>query len=205
MIVLRQGTNEMDIKKSLINVDDCILVIIDVQDHFLARLPPQRAEQLVNRVGWLMEVAKILNVPIIATAEEPKRYAGMTAALAEKLPPSTKVLGKTVYGLTDQEDILDAVRKTGRRTVVLVGMETDVCVAHSAIGLMQSGFLVVVLGDVTDSPGDAHAFGLERIRGAGAPVMSLKGLYYEWIRTVSMGNMMDEHLKRIGYPKRIIL
>jgi len=196
----------MDIKKSLINVDDCVLIIIDVQDHFLARLPSQRAEQLVNRVGWLMEVAKILNVPVIVTAEEGKRYAGLTAVLVEKLPPGTKVLDKTVYGLADQIGILDAVRKTGRRTAVLVGMETDVCVAHSTIGLMQNGFQVVVLADVTDSPGDAHVFGLERMRGAGALVISLKGLYYEWIRTVSMCNMMDdEHLKRVGHPNGIIL
>jgi nicotinamidase-related amidase len=199
-------TDEVDIKKSLINVDDCVLIIVDVQDHFLARLPPQRAEQLVNRVGWLMEVAKILNVPMIVTAEEGKRYAGLTAVLAEKLPPGTKVLDKTVYGLADQTNILDAVRKTGRRTAVLVGMETDVCVTHSTIGLMQNGFQVVVLADVTDSPGDAHVFGLERMRGAGALVMSLKGLYYEWIRTVSVCNMMDdEHLKRIGHPNGIIL
>jgi nicotinamidase-related amidase len=196
----------VDIKKSLINVDDCVLIIVDVQDHFLARLPPQRAEQLVNRVGWLMEVAKILNVPLIVTAEEGKRYAGLTAVLAEKLPPGTKVLDKTVYGLADQTNILDAVRKTGRRIGVLVGMETDVCVTHSTIGLMQNGFQAVVLADVTDSPGDAHVFGLERMRGAGALVMSLKGLYYEWIRTVSMCNMMaDEHLKRIGHPNGIIL
>jgi len=199
-------TNEVDIKKSLINVDDCVLIIIDVQDHFLARLPPKRAEQLVNRVGWLMEVAKILNVPMIATAEEAKRYAGLITALAEKLPPDTKALDKNVYGLADQAEILDAVRKTGRRTAVLVGMETDVCVAHSAIGLMQKGFQVVVLADVTDSPSDAHAFGLERVRGAGALVMSLKGLYYEWIRTVARGNMMDdEHLKRIGHPNGVVL
>ena len=196
----------MDIEKSLINVDDCVMIIIDVQDHFLARLPLERAGLLINRVGWLMEVAKILNVPMIVTAEEWKRYADFTPVLAEKMPPGTEVLDKTVYGLADQADILDAVRKTGRGTAVLVGMETDVCVTHSAIGLMQNGFQVVVLADVTDSPGEAHVFGLERMRGAGALVMSLKGLYYEWIRTVSKCNMMDdEHLKRIGLPKGIIL
>ena len=196
----------MDIKKSLINVDDCVLILIDVQDHFLTRLPPERAELLVNRVGWMMEVAKILNVPMIVTAEEWKRYSDFPAVLADRLPPGTNVLDKTVYGLADQTDILDAVRKTGRETAVLAGMETDVCVTHSAIGLMQNGFQVVVLADVTDSPGEAHVFGLERMRGAGALVMSLKELYYEWIRTVSMCNMMDDvHLKRIGLPKGIVL
>lgn len=196
----------MDIKDSLIKVNDCVLIIIDVQDHFLARLPPERAELLINRVGWMMDVAKILNVPMIVTAEELERYSDFTPALAQRLPPGTKVLDKEVYGLADQADILDAVRKTERTTAVLVGMETDVCVTHSAIGLMQNGFKVAVLADVTDSPGDAHPYGLERMRGAGALVMSLKGLYYEWIRTVAICNIMDnEHLKRIGLPKGIIL
>jgi len=196
----------MDIKKSLINVDDCILIIIDVQDHFLARLPPQRAELLIDRVGWLMKVTKILNVPMIATVEEAARYAGLTAVLAKILPPGAKVLDKTVYGLANQPDILDEVRRTGRGTAVLVGMETDVCVTQSALGLMQNGFQVVVLADVTDSPGEAQVYGLDRMKGAGALVTSLKGLYYEWIRTPSMCNTMDdEHLKRIGLPKGIIL
>jgi len=196
----------LDVKKSLINVDDCVLIIVDVQDHFLAKLQPQRAEQLVNRVGWLIEVAKVLNVPIIATAEESKSFGGLNKVLSEKLPPGTKVLDKMVYCLADQPNILDEVRKTERKTAVLAGVETDVCIAQSAIGLMQNGFQVVVLADATDSPGEAQTFGLERVRGAGALVMNLKGLYYEWVRTVPMSNMMDnELLKRIGQPHGIIL
>lgn len=196
----------MDIKKSLINVDDCLLIIIDVQDHFLAKLPPMRAEQLISRVGWLIEVAKILKVPMIVTAEEPKRYAGLTESLAKRLPPRTRTFDKEMFGLADQKNILDAVHKSGRKTAVLVGMETDVCVAHSAIELIQKGFEVAVLADVTDAPGDAHEFGLERMRGAGALVMNLKGLYYEWIRTVSRSNSIcDEHFTRIGEPKGIVL
>ena len=195
----------MEIKKSLVNVSDCILIIIDVQDHFLAKLPPRRAKKLVNRVGWLIEIGKILNVPVIATAEDMKHYGGLTSALVERLPLGTKVCDKTVFGLADQIDILETVRKIGRKTVVLIGVETDVCVAHSAIGLVQNGFKVVVLADVTDSPSDAHALGLDRMREAGVLVTSLKGLYYEWIRTVSMCNMMEKHLKRIGVPSGIIL
>ena len=196
----------MDAKKSLINANDCVLIVVDVQDHFLTKLQPQKAGQLVNRVGWLMEIAKVLNVPIIATAEEEKRFGELTAVLAEKLPQGTKVHDKTVYCLADQPDILDELRKTERKTAVLVGLETDVCIAQSAIGLMQNGFQVVVLADATDSPGNEHVLGLERVRAAGALVMNLKGLYYEWIRTVSMCNMIEnEHLKRIGQPYGIIL
>ena len=184
---------------------DCFLIIIDVQDNFLAKLRPQRAKKLVNRVGWLIEIGKLLNVPVIATAENMKRYGGLTSALMERLPLGMKVCDKTGFGLADQIDILETVRKIGRNTAVLVGVETDVCVVHSAIGLMQNGFQVIVLADVTDSPGDAHVMGLDRMRGAGVLVMSLKGLYYEWIRTVSMCSMMEEQLKLIGAPSGIIL
>ncbi len=196
----KKELSRLDIKKSLIDVDDCILIIIDVQDHFLAKLPPERAESLVNRVSWLAEVAKMLKVPMVATTEEESRNGPLAVAIAEKLPPGTKVLEKAVYGLAYQKNILDEVIKTGRKTAVLVGLETDVCVAHSAIGLKQKGFEVVVLADLTDSPGDAHDFGLDRIKGAEAVVTSLKGLYYEWIRTVSMCNVMEGNLRRVGCP-----
>jgi len=196
----------MDLKKLLINVDDCVLIIIDIQDHFLARLPPERAELLVNRVGWLMEAAKILHVPMVVTAEEPDRLDGFLPSLAEKLSPGTRIFDKTVFGLADQPNILKAVQQTSRRTAVLVGMETDVCVSHSAIGLMQNGFQVVAVSDATDSPGGSHEIGLERMKEAGALVTSLKVVYYEWIRTVSMSNTIDqEHGKRIGNPAGIIL
>lgn len=196
----------MDIKKSLIDVDDCILIIVDIQDHFLVKLSPQRAIRLVGRVCWLSEIAKALKVPILVTVEEESRNGGLSSAIAEKLPNGTKVLEKTIYSLAHQENILNEVLKTERRTAVLVGVETDVCIAQSAIGLMQNGFKVVVLSDATDSPGTEHVSGLDRIRGAGALVTHLKGLYYEWIRTVSMCNLMeDKDLKHIGHPKGIVL
>ncbi len=65
---------------------------------------------------------------------------------------------------------------------------------------------MVVLADVSDSPGNGHVFGLNRIREAEALAISLKELYYEWIRTVSMCNIMkNDYLKHIGYPEGIIL
>ncbi len=195
----------MDIKKSLINADDCVLIIVDFQDHFLAKLPSQKAKKLVNRVIWLMEVAKLLSVPIIVTLEDEKSCGGLNTGFAKKLPSGAKVFNKMVYDLASQTEILDAVCKTGRSVMVLGGLETDVCIAQSVIGLLRNGFQVVILADATDSPGEGHVSGLERIRGAGGVVMRLKGLYYEWIRTVSTCNKMDEHLKRLGHANGIAL
>ncbi len=190
-----------NLKHALVNVDDCVLLVIDVQDYFLDKLTQPQRDKLISRIGWVMEIAKILQVPIIATAEEMPRCGSLTRSLAEKLPPTAPIYNKMIFALADNPDILAAVQATGRHTAVLVGMETDVCVAQSAIGLIGAGFQVVALADATISPGDAHEFGLERMRGAGVLLMLAKSLYYEWIRTVAMSNQIpEEHFDRIGVP-----
>ena len=81
-------------------------------------------------------------------------------------------------------EILEAIEATGRRTAVLVGAETDVCVAQSAVGLVDLGYRVVVVTDATFSPGAMHEAGLRQMREAGAELRHAKGVYYEWIRTL---------------------
>jgi nicotinamidase-related amidase len=81
--------------------------------------------------------------------------------------------------------ILAAIEATGASTAVLVGLETDVCVAHSALGLKESGKRVVAVHDALFSPGAAHANGLGRIERAGVEMISAKELAYNWLRTVT--------------------
>ena len=79
---------------------------------------------------------------------------------------------------------MQAVRRTGRRTAVLTGFETDVCVAQSALGLLDEGYRVAVVVDATGSPREMHGHGLRRMRDAGVVAIHAKGLYYEWIRSL---------------------
>ena len=81
-------------------------------------------------------------------------------------------------------EILEAVRATGRRTAVIVGAETDVCVAQSAIGLHDAGFECVVVEDATFSPGEMHERGLARLAAEGIAGNHAKGVTYGWLRTV---------------------
>jgi hypothetical protein len=67
-----------------------------------------------------------------------------------------------VFGLAGQASIVDAVTGTGRDQFVLVGMETDVCIAHSAIGLLALGHRVAVIDDATASPPPHHDYGIAR-------------------------------------------
>ena len=76
----------------------------------------------------------------------------------------------------EQEHNLLWETEVDRRTAVLVGAEADVCVAHSAIGLQELGWGVVVVSDATFSPGEMHGLGLDQLRDAGIAVRHAKGV-----------------------------
>ncbi len=133
---------------------------------------------------WVIKAANWLKVPVIVTAEDISNNGSVSDEVAELLPSDTKIYNKMTFGLAAQPDILEAVQQTRRKTAVLIGYETDVCITHSALGLIDLGYKVAVVADATGSPGSAHLIGLERIRCAGGIIVSAKSLYYEWVRTV---------------------
>ena len=160
----------------LLDRDDCVLVVVDAQPGFL----PDEAKPALERMAWLVAVAALLGIPVVATEEEPERHG----ATRIELPPAARVFRKPTFGLAGSPEILEAVRGSGRSTAVLVGAETDVCVAQSAIGLHDAGFACAVVEDATFSPGEMHERGLARLAAAGIARNHAKGVTYEWLRTV---------------------
>ena len=173
----------------LLERDDTVLVVVDVQPGFLAREwfseeDAAAARATVDRVAWLVALAVRLGVPVVVTEEEPERHGPTDPRVAERLSAGASALRKPTFGLAGTPEILAAVRATGRGTAVVVGCETDVCVAQSAIGLREQGFAVVVVDDATFSPGEMHGRGLDRLASAGIARNHAKGVTYEWLRTV---------------------
>jgi len=173
----------------LLERDDSVLVVVDVQPGFLVRKwfseqDAAAAHAALDRAVWLVSLAARLGIPIVVTEEEPERNGPTDPRVTERLPTQTPVLRKPTFGLAGTPEILAAVRKTGRGTAVVVGCETDVCVAQSAIGLQEQGFDCVVVADATFSPGEMHLRGLERLAAAGIARNHAKGVTYEWLRSV---------------------
>jgi nicotinamidase-related amidase len=168
----------------LIEANDSVLLVIDVQPEFLDRVEDGRRDGLIARIAFLAATAGFVGIPVIATVESPERWGELHPDLAPQLT-GAPVLRKEVFGLGDDPAVFPIVAATGRRTAVLTGLETDVCVAHSALSLLDRGWRVVCVGDAVASPGGAHDAGMERMRAAGVPVLCAKQLHYEWLRTVA--------------------
>lgn len=175
--------------------DQSVLVVIDIQSYFLGKLPLDVRGPLVARMAWLIRVARALDIPVVATAEDISRNGPLVPELMSALAPGQKVHDKLIFGLAGQAEILADVRAQGRGTAVLVGLETDVCIAQSALGLAALGIRPVVIEDATHSPPPHHDYGIARLRDAGTVIQSTKGIYYEWIADLAtharLSNMRD--------------
>jgi nicotinamidase-related amidase len=186
----------------LLDRRDSQLVVVDTQPGFYGPddvVDRQALAAVVARVVWLAGVATALGVPVTITEEDPARNGPTAQAVLANAPGAT-VHDKRIFGLADQTDILAGVQSAGRRTIVLAGLETDVCVAHSALGLLHRGFRVAVVVDATFAPGEMHEHGLRRMGDAGAVLIHAKGVYYEWLRTLAEARLFEAEHPDLAEP-----
>ena len=188
----------------LIDPADSVLIVIDVQPDFLGRVQPELKDGLIERIAFLAGTARHVGIPVIATVESPEQWGDLHPDLAPHLADAP-VLRKEVFGLGDDPDVLPIVEATGRRTALLTGLETDVCVAHSALSLLDRGWRVVCVGDAVASPGTAHEAGLERMRTAGVGVLCAKQVHYEWLRTVAAARAFRAAHPDLTEPPGVLL
>ncbi len=157
---------------------DSVLVVIDVQDKLLAAMPTGPA--LVREVAFLLDVAAVLDVPAVATEQYPKGLGPTTAEVARRLPADRA--SKTAFSCCGATGFLDTLRGCGRPNVVLAGMETHVCVLHTARDLLAAGFAVYLPADAVASRGKLdHEVALRRLERAGATVTTVETTAFEWV------------------------
>jgi nicotinamidase-related amidase len=182
---------------STIDHSDSILVVIDLQDGFLKKLTPERRESVIDHCRFVVEAAVRFDVPLLVTVEDAPRNGTTTERVYGCIDPAVPQRDKRFFGLCNQPDLRKAMLEQPKRTAILIGMDTDVCVLQSAVGLLAQGFRTVIVSDATEAPGNAREQGLARAQSFGAELVSARGLYYEWIRSV-------EELGKIEIGARIV-
>ncbi len=158
---------------------DSILVVIDVQDKLLSRIPT--ATSLVKNIAFLLDVAQLLDVPVRATEQYPQGLGGTTAELARRLPRPP--VAKTAFSCCGAGTFLEELEMLYRPQIVLTGMETHVCVSQTAFDLLQAGLQVYLPVDALGARfAIDHEIALRRLERAGAVLTTVEAIAFEWLR-----------------------
>lgn len=157
---------------------DSVLVVIDIQDRLLAKIPT--AAVLVRNTAFLLDAAALLGVPAVGTEQYPKGLGPTTAEIARRLPTSPPA--KTAFSCCGVSGFLPDLRGLGRSNVVLAGMETHVCVMQTALDLLEAGFTVYLPADALASRAAIdHDMALRRLERAGAVPTTAEAVAFEWV------------------------
>ena len=160
--------------------DDAVLLVVDVQGK-LARLMHE-ADALFDHLSRLVRGAKVLEVPVLATEQNPKGLGPTVEEVRPHLP--SPPLPKMAFSCCGEAAVVEALEATGRRQVLLAGIETHICVYQTARDLLARGWEVHVVADAVSSRSVRNReVGLAKMRAAGAEVTSVETALFEMLET----------------------
>lgn len=139
----------MDTNRLMLKRDDIALIVIDIQEKLLAAMKEEIAAGVVKNAGILIETAKVFGIPIIVSEQYRKGLGPTVSALREKLPGDA--LEKLHFDCTKDDVLAKKIAAAGKKTFILAGIETHVCVFQTALSLLGKGYAVVVGSDAVAS------------------------------------------------------
>ena len=164
----------------LISPDKSCMLVVDIQE----KLAPAifEKETLIKNSKWLIEIASILNVPII-TSEQYPQGIGHTIEELKSILPSDQTMEKMHFSCMAEPSCKKIITDQGFQQIVIIGTESHVCVMQTAIELKQHAFDVYVVEDCVSSRNPADkACALERMRGCGIHIVTREMVAFEWMQ-----------------------
>lgn len=165
----------------MFTIPSTILVLIDVQNK-LAELMHEK-QTLFNNLQILVKGMQILDVPIIWLEQNPLRM-GRTIDSLRDLLSSQEPIPKMSFSCCGDNTFKEQLEASGRKQVLLAGIETHVCVYQTARDLAGSGYEVEVVADAVSSrTPDNKLIGLDKIKACGVQFTSVEMILFELMRT----------------------
>lgn len=165
-----------------INAGSCALVIVDIQDAFRAAISD--FPQIASRIAVAVSGFRTLERPVIVTEQYPKGLGRTAEEVIFTLSDDQEFIEKSTFSAAGEPAFIRALEDSGCRDVVLCGVETHVCIAQTALDLLEAGYRVFLLSDAVGSrfSSDRDA-ALLRLYGAGVVPASVESVFFEIMTT----------------------
>jgi nicotinamidase-related amidase len=188
--------------EALLTPQNSVLLLIDHQPFQFANLHSHEPTLIVNNVVGLAKTAKVFQVPTILTTVLEER-GGLLIKDVQDVFPDQKPINRTFINAWEDKRVVEAVKKTGRKKLVIASLWTEMCLAMPAIQAQGESYDVYA---VTDASGgvsvEAHDMAIRRMVQAGVtPItwLALSGEWQrDWARTETLGALAEVFLQHGG-------
>jgi len=167
----------------LLTPQNSVVILIDHEPQFVFSLASMDRGLLLNNVAGLAKTARLFDVPTILTSGAAESFAGPIVPEITSVFPGQRIIDRTWINAWEDGRIVEAVKATGRKKLIIAGLWTEVCVALPALSALAEGYEVYV---VTDASGgwtrESHDAGVQRITAAGGIPISWMAVLFEFQR-----------------------
>jgi nicotinamidase-related amidase len=165
----------------LLSQNDSLLLVVDTQAGLMPKIiDTDRITAVTKR---LVSVARELAVPILITEHYPEGLKPTIPEIALHLAEDYKPLLKRIFSCYGSKDFREALETTGRQSIVMVGIETHICILQTALQCKEAGYHVHVVADGVGSRSALdHDIALDRMARAGTILLTWEMVAYEWMR-----------------------
>jgi nicotinamidase-related amidase len=188
--------------EALLTPENCVLLLIDHQPFQLVNVNSHEPTMVINNVTALAKIGKAYGIPTILTSVNGER-GGKILSQVQAVFPDQKPIDRTFINAWEDRRVVEAVKKTGRKKLVIAALWSEMCLAMPAIQAMGEGYDVYVVTDASGgvSP-EAHDMAIRRLVAAGAQPITWLGmsgeLQRDWARTEKLGQVTQILLDHAG-------
>jgi nicotinamidase-related amidase len=170
---------------ALIDPADTVVLLLDHQSGLFQTVKDIPVADLRRNVEMIAKLCTLLKIPVITTASEPAGSNGpLMPEIHQYAPHAVYVPRKGEVNAWDNEDFVAQVRSTGRKTLVMAGVWTSVCVMFPALDAIAAGFNVYAVIDASGDPSEmASRVSVARFVQGGVKPTSTNALLSEMHRT----------------------
>lgn len=171
--------------QALLDTNDTVILLLDHQAGLFQTVKDVSVTELRNNTIMLARLATLLKIPVITTASEPNGPNGPLMPEINQYAPHAVYIGrKGEVNAWDNADFVNAVRATGRKTLVMAGVWTSVCVMFPALDAKAAGYKVYAVMDASGDPSELTSrTTLARFTQAGVVPTSTNAVLSETHRT----------------------
>jgi nicotinamidase-related amidase len=172
-------------KNGLIDPTDSVLLMVDHQSGLLQVVKDLSVAELRTNVAALTKAATLAEIPVIATASVPEGPNGpLLPEITDNAPHAVYVQRQGQINAWDVDGFRQAVEATGRRTLVIAGIMTSICVVEPALAALADGYTVYAVIDASGTYSDvAQRVSIERLSRAGVTVVDVEAVISELQQT----------------------
>ncbi|WP_152397372.1 hydrolase [Paenibacillus guangzhouensis] len=170
-------------KTDLLTADNSAIILVDHQPQMLFGVQSADRQTIINNAVGLAKTAKVFNAPIILTTVAAETFSGPIHPHIQEVFPDHKPIDRTTMNSWEDENFVEAVKKTGRKKLIIAALWTEVCLAFPVIAAIKDGYEVYIVTDASGgSTTEAHNMSIQRMIQAGAIPVTWQAVLLEYQR-----------------------